>query len=71
MVIPSPVLAEFERRFQREALADLSPADALARFAALWAYARELNPEIGADWRHDLEPDLAIARAVNGLSPSP
>jgi hypothetical protein len=27
MVIPSPVLAEFERRFQREAFADLSYAD--------------------------------------------
>jgi hypothetical protein len=44
--------------------------DALARFAALWVHARALNPDFGSDWLDDLEPDLAVARAVNGLPPS-
>ena len=70
MVISCPKLAAFERRYQQEVLASVSHADTLARFAALWAHARMLNPEIGTDWQHDLESDLAVARAVNGLPPS-
>jgi len=71
MVISSHQLAEFERRFEGETYSDLAYAGALARYAALWAYARELSPDVGTDWQDDLEPDLAIARAVNGLSPTP
>jgi hypothetical protein len=44
--------------------------EALARFAALWAEARLLNPELGQNWLEDLEPDFAVARAVNGLPPA-
>lgn len=55
--------------------ASFSPAEPdfearLTRFAALWAHARLIAPGSGADWRHDLEPDLAVARAVNGLPPA-
>jgi hypothetical protein len=62
-------LEELERRYQREAFRDLTYEEALRLFTALWMEARELNPDINADWREDLEPDLAVARAVNGLPP--
>ncbi|HET7584463.1 MAG TPA: hypothetical protein VFK13_06115 [Gemmatimonadaceae bacterium] len=53
----------------------MSYAEALERFTALWTYARQINPTLGAmpseaDWRDDLRADLAIARAVNGLPPT-
>jgi len=70
MLAPTPALIAFEQRFQREAFATLTFADALTWYAALWAHARTLDPDVGAQWREDLEPDLAIARAVNGLSPA-
>jgi hypothetical protein len=44
--------------------------DAVVRFAALWAEAKALRPDLGADWEADLAPDLAVARASNGLPPS-
>jgi hypothetical protein len=70
MVRSSPRLDEFESRYQREAFRRLTLQEAVERFASLWAEARQLNPDLGEDWRADLEPDLAIARAVNGLPPA-
>lgn len=61
---------ELERRYQREAFRHLTLGEALERFAALWAEARQLNPDLGEDWRADLEADLAVARAVNDLPPA-
>lgn len=58
---------ELQRRYEREWLRDLSYPEALRRFTALWAEALLLNPDIGADWRDDLESDLAVARALNEL----
>lgn len=71
MIQPTRRLAELEARYGREAFRDWSYADALELFAALWAEARALPGAAPrhADWRADLEPDLAIARAVNGLPP--
>ncbi len=60
---------ELERRYQREALRDVDYPEALRRFAALWAEALLVNPDIGADWEDDLKSDLAVARAINGLPP--
>lgn len=71
MVRSSPALAALEAAYQREAFRGLSYADALRRFAALWAEARTLNPEVGQAWLEDLAPALAIARALNGLPPGP
>ena len=71
MIVSSKRLDEFEASYQREAFASLTYEDALARFAALWAEARVLSPDLGQDWRGDLEADLAVARAVNGLPPPP
>jgi hypothetical protein len=70
MIRSSPRLDELERRYQREAFRDLTLCEALDRFAALWAEARQLDPSLGEDWRADLEADLAVARAVNDLPPA-
>ena len=72
MIQPTRRLAEFEARYGREAYRDVSYADALTLFAALWAEARALPGAATdhTDWWTDLEPDFAIARAVNGLPPS-
>jgi len=63
MIPQSRRLEQFEAAYQREAFRDLSYQQALELFSALWAEARALNPDIGAD--------LAVARAVNGLPPIP
>lgn len=63
-------LESLDRRWERQTYADMSFEDALARFEALWAEARLLGHRPLEDWREDLGPDLAIARAVNGLPPS-
>lgn len=70
MITSSSRLEELERRYQREAFRGLSYEQALARFSSLWAEARQLNPDVGKNWLEDLEPDLAVARAVNGLPPA-
>ena len=70
MIFSTPRLRALEAAFQREAFAGLSYEDALARFASLWAEARAFRPDLGADWEGDLAPDLAVARAVNGLPPA-
>lgn len=70
MIKPSPRLDELEKRYQREAFQGLSYEQALERFSFLWAEARELNPNAGKHWLEDLEPDFAVARALNGLSPA-
>ncbi len=70
MIRLSHLLRELNRRYEREALVDLSYDAALQRFAALWAEARELDVVASEDWLTDLKPDLAIARALNGLPPS-
>ena len=69
MIESSGQLDAFEAAYQRTAYAGLSYQEALALFAALWAEARALNPSLGDDWAEDLAPDLAVARAVNGLPP--
>ncbi len=70
MIRAGKALSELEARDQREAYRSLTYAEALSRIAALWAEARSLNPDIGLDWRDDLAPDLAVARAINGYPPA-
>ncbi len=70
MIRSSRLLDELDRRYQREVLRGLTYPQALARFAALWTEARELGASGRDDWETDLEPDLAVARAVNGLPPA-
>ena len=70
MIKPTRRLAEFEARYGREAFRQLSYPEALELFTALWTEARAVaGAGSGDHWRADLEPDFAIARAVNGLPP--
>ena len=70
MLNPTPVWRAFELADEREATRRLSYEEALARFAALWAHAREVRPDLGADWEEDVQADVAVARALNGLPPA-
>ncbi|MGH7657070.1 MAG: hypothetical protein ACREL6_02470 [Gemmatimonadales bacterium] len=70
MIGSPPALLDFNASYARSAFRDLSYGDALARFTALWCYAREINPEMGNDWQNDLRADFAVALAVNGLPPA-
>jgi hypothetical protein len=70
MVRSTRLLADFEARYAREGYRGLTYDAALGLYAALWAEACQLNRHIGEDWQDDLAPDLAIARAVNGLPPA-
>ncbi len=69
MILNSWRVERLESHHDREALADLTFLEALERFAALWSLALVLDVDMGADWRHELEADLAVARALNGLPP--
>jgi hypothetical protein len=69
MLNPSPRWLAFEREDER-ASAPRSFEEALARFEALWRFARSVRPDLGEDWRADLGPDFAVARAINGLPPA-
>ncbi|MBM4184421.1 MAG: hypothetical protein FJ207_09360 [Gemmatimonadetes bacterium] len=71
MLRPSPLLDDFETTYARERTAARTPEEAMAIVAALWNEAVALNPDFPSDWREDLEADLAIARAINGLPPKP
>ena len=69
MLRSSPELREFERRYARSRTTTYD--EALAVFKALWSEACTLRPDFPAvDWRRDIEPDLAVARAANGLPPA-
>jgi hypothetical protein len=69
-MITSPAALEaLDLEQARTAYRGLSYHDALARFTALWRYSREINLEIGANWRDDVEADIAVGRALNGLPP--
>jgi hypothetical protein len=69
MIRRTQALEDLERRYAREVLAGRSYLEALAVFEALWRQAVLLNPDFPGDWRLDIAPDLAVARAVNGLPP--
>ena len=70
MIEPSAALADLEARYQRDAFRGLTYEQALARFAALWAEAVAIGADLQGDWLEDLDADLAVARAVNGLPPA-
>ena len=70
MITAGERLRRLEAEYLGAAYAAMSYEESLARFAALWAEARELDPGFTQGWLADLEPDLAVARAVNGLPPA-
>jgi len=63
-------LRALDRRWERDTYGTMSYREALARYSALWAEARTLRDDLGQGWEDELEPALAIARAVNGLPPA-
>ena len=69
MLSPTSRLRQFESHYQRTAYQGMTFPEALARYRAMWHQARLLRPDLGSDWRDDLAPDLAVARALNGLPP--
>ena len=70
MLNPTATWRAFELADERAVTDGLTYEEALRRFAAWWAYARQVNPSVGEDWEDDLAVDLAVARAVNGLPPA-
>lgn len=60
-------LRRFERRQAREGAPTYHRAVEI--FAALWAEARLLDPDFPGPWQRDVQADLAVARALNGLPP--
>ena len=69
MIRSSPELESFERDYARARGKTATYAQALEIFEALWDEAKALNPDFPGDWKADLVPDLAVARAINGLPP--
>ena len=66
----TPLLTQFERQYAQAHGRRTSYGEALAIFTGLWQEARALNPNFpDPDWRRDIEPDLAVARVLNGLPP--
>jgi hypothetical protein len=68
MIRASHELTLFERAYARSRR-NTTYLEALEIFEALWEEAAALNPDFPGDWVADLAPDLAVARAVNGLPP--
>lgn len=68
LIRSSPELGRFEREYARSR-GEMTYAQSLEIFEALWEEAMALNPDFPGDWEADLAPDFAIARAVNGLPP--
>lgn len=62
-------LRRVDAEHTRAVYAELSYLEALQRFESLWLWARRLQPSRASDWRIDLEPVFAVARAINGLPP--
>jgi hypothetical protein len=71
MLRTTPELERLERDDLRARTLDGDYASALEVFSAMWRHAAALNPAPSDDWKADLAPDLAVARAINGLPPLP
>jgi hypothetical protein len=71
MIRNSETLERFERDYVRRRYANMTYAEALQIFAALWQHARALNPGFPDNWREDVEADIELARVLNGLAATP
>jgi hypothetical protein len=69
MIRPSPELRRFE--LEQARAGDIPYTRALEIFTALWVEARSLRPDLPGPWEEDIEPDLAVARALNDRPPLP
>lgn len=71
MIQPCERLDELERRYSRERWKGATFEEALAVFEGLWTEASALREDFPGDWREDIEPDLTLARVLNGLPATP
>ncbi len=69
MIRTTPELASFEHLDGRTQGAVRTFSDALRVFEAMWAEAVLVCPGFPGDWKDDVEPDLAVARALNESAP--
>lgn len=67
LIRSSERLRDFERSYAAADQSQRSYRDALDIFAALWRYARQMNPTFPGGWEQDVEPDIELARVLNGL----
>jgi len=67
LIRSSERLRDFERSYAAAEQSQRSYRDALDIFAALWRYARQMNPAFPGGWEQDVEPDIELARVLNGL----
>lgn len=70
MLVRTEKLRALDRDWEMRRYESLSYRDALALYTALWVEARTLRDDPGGDWTMDLDADLAVARALNGLPPA-
>ena len=69
-MIKSPdKVRDMEASYDRSLYRTMDYEEALERFEALWMEALLLNPRIGRLWEEDIEPDIVLARILNGLPP--
>jgi hypothetical protein len=64
----SPELKALELHYARHVTDRLTYHEALARFTALWVYARRVNPDFPTSWESDIAADIELARVLNGLA---
>lgn len=69
-MIKSPdKIRKMEASYAGSVYREMDYEEALDVFEALWLEAISLNPRIGQLWKEDIEPDIVLARILNGLSP--
>jgi hypothetical protein len=67
IVVKAPdVLAALEAEEQARVDRTRTYHDALGVYVRLWNQARRLNPDIGADWRADVQVDIDVTRLLRG-----
>lgn len=65
MLNPTRGLVELNAADAEAVIYRRSYHEALDIVLQLWDEAKALNPDIGSDWRNDVEVDIAVARTLN------
>ena len=62
---PTPALAKLDAADAEAVIYRRSYHEALDIVLQLWDQAKALNPDIGNDWRNDVEVDISVARTLD------
>jgi hypothetical protein len=65
MLNPTPALAALDAADAAAVTYARTWHEALDIVLQLWEEARALNPDLGADWEHDVQADIRMARTLN------